>query len=52
MENLNAVFINYGLSQTERLNKVNRIAIRKMKVLENFGDRKLLTNEKSRVEWN
>lgn len=35
IENLNAVFINYGLSQTECLNKVNRIAIQRMKVLEN-----------------
>lgn len=52
IENLNAVFINYGLSQTECLNKVNRIAIQQMKVLENVGERKLLTNEKSRVEWN
>lgn len=44
MENLNAVFINDGLSQRERLEKLNKIAIQQMKVLENIEDRKLLTN--------
>lgn len=43
MENLNAVFINEGLSQRLRLEKLNRIAIEQMKVLENIGSRKLLT---------
>ena len=42
MENLNAVFINDGLPQRERLEKLNRIAIQQMKVLENVEDRKLL----------
>lgn len=34
LENLNAVFINDGLSQAERLRKLNSIAIQQMKVLE------------------
>ena len=42
MENLNAVFINEGLSQKERLIKLNKIAIQQMQVLENVGNRKLL----------
>lgn len=44
MENLNAVFINDGLPQRERLEKLNKIAIQQMKVLENVDDRKLLTD--------
>ena len=44
MENLNAVFINDGISQSERLEKLNKIAIQQMKVLENIEDRKLLTD--------
>ena len=42
MENLNAVFINDGLKQSERLEKLNKIAIQQMKILENVEDRKLL----------
>ncbi len=42
MENINAVLINDGLPQTERLVKLNQIAIQQMKVLEGDGDRKLL----------
>ena len=42
MENLNAVFINDGIPQAERLIKLNKIAIEQMKVLENIEDRKLL----------
>ena len=42
MENLNAVFINEGLAQSERLEKLNKIAIQQMKVLENIEDRKFL----------
>ena len=42
MENLNAVFINEGLPQSERLIKLNKIAIQQMQVLENVGNRKLL----------
>ena len=33
MENLNAVFINKGMPQRERLIELNRIAIHQMKVL-------------------
>lgn len=42
MESLNAVFIEQGLPQGERLLKLNQIAIQQMKVLENDGDRRLL----------
>ena len=42
MENLNAVFINEGLAQTDRLIKLNQIAIQQMCVLENVENRKLL----------
>ena len=42
MENLNAVFINDGLPQSQRLEKLNQIAIAQMKVLENIEDRTLL----------
>ena len=42
MENLNAVFIKEGFSQIERLEKLNKIAVEQMKILENIGDRKLL----------
>ena len=44
MENLNAVFINDGIPQSERLEKLNKIAIHQMKVLENVDDRILLTD--------
>ena len=42
MENLNAVFINEGMPQSERLIKLNEIAIHQMKVLEDTGARHLL----------
>ena len=42
MENLNAVFIDQGLSQGERLIKLNQIAIQQMKVLEGDDNRKLI----------
>lgn len=42
MENLNAVFINDSLPQSERLIKLNQIAIAQMQVLENIEDRQLL----------
>ncbi len=44
MENLNAVFINDGMPQIERLEKLNKIAIQQMKVLENIEDKNLLTD--------
>ena len=42
MENLNAVFINDGLPQSERLVKLNQIAIHQMSVLEGTNKGKLL----------
>ena len=42
MENLNAVFIEQGIPQSERLVKLNQIAIQQMRVLESDGSRKLL----------
>ena len=38
MENLNAVFIEQGNPQGERLIKLNQIAIHQMSVLENKND--------------
>lgn len=43
MENLNALFIEQGMPQGERLVKLNQIAIHQMSVLESSdNDRKLL----------
>ena len=42
MENLNAVFIDQGIPQGERLVKLNQIAIQQMRVLEDDGNRKFL----------
>jgi len=42
MENINAVLINDGMSQGERLVKLNQIAIQQMQVLEGSGGRYLL----------
>ena len=42
MENINAVFINSGMPQGERLVKLNQIAIQQMRVLEDTSVRKLL----------
>lgn len=42
MENLNAIFINDGMSQSERLMKLNQIAIHQMKILENSNNKKIL----------
>jgi hypothetical protein len=42
MENLNAVFIEQGMSQSDQLIKLNQIAIHQMQILENNSDRKLL----------
>lgn len=44
MENINAVFIQQGTTQSERLMKLNQIAIQQMSVLESGenADRKLL----------
>ncbi len=42
MESLNAVFIDEGFSQRERLIKLNQIAIQQMKVLKEVENRRLL----------
>ena len=42
MENLNAVFIQEGMAQQERLLKLNRIAIQQMRVLADMDGRKLM----------
>ena len=42
MENLNAVFIQEGMDQHERLLKLNRIAIQQMRVLADMDGRKLM----------
>jgi hypothetical protein len=42
MENINAVLINDGMQQGERLVKLNQIAIQQMQVLESNEGRKLL----------
>ncbi|MEE1289953.1 MAG: hypothetical protein UHW86_02850 [Spirochaetota bacterium] len=43
-------FINEGLAQSERLEKLNKIAIQQMKVLENVDDKRILklTDSESR----
>ena len=42
MENINAVLINDGVPQGERLVKLNQIAIQQMQVLEGNNNRELL----------
>ena len=42
MENLNAVFINEGIPQPERLQKLNQIAIQQMTILEQTSEHKIL----------
>lgn len=44
LENLNAVFINEGLPQSERLEKLNLIAIQQMRVLENYENHNMLSD--------
>ncbi len=41
LENINALFINEGLNQTERILKLNKIAIKQMIVLQSFETKKL-----------
>ncbi len=45
LENINAVFINDGMPQQNRLHKLNEIAIQQMSVLEGVGNRKMLKQE-------
>ncbi len=42
MENLNAVFIQQGVSQHDRLIRLNQIAIHQMSILENDGSHRNL----------
>lgn len=42
MENINALLIDEGVSQGERLMRLNQIAINQMRVLENDDNRDLL----------
>ncbi len=42
LENINAVLINEGIEQKERLIKLNQIAIQQMKILQDVENRKLL----------
>ena len=42
MENINSVMINENVPQSERLEKLNKIAIHQMNILENCNNRKLL----------
>ncbi|NOZ45763.1 MAG: KilA-N domain-containing protein [Chlorobi bacterium] len=45
LENLNAVFINEGLPQPERLKRLNQIAIQQMKILLSDNPVKVMENE-------
>ena len=42
LENINAVMINDGIPQPQRLRKLNEIAIQQMRILSEVGNRKLL----------
>jgi hypothetical protein len=42
MENINAVLINEGISQKERLIKLNKIVIQQMNILQNIENKDLL----------
>jgi hypothetical protein len=42
LENLNAVFINEKMSQSERLVRLNKIAIQQMQILQEVENKKLL----------
>jgi len=50
LENLNAVFINDGLEQSERLVKLNQIAISQMKILLNDKSVKMLNPKKEHTD--
>ena len=43
MENINAIFINQGISQSERLIKLNHIAIQQIRVLQEVEKSKVFT---------
>ena len=50
LENLNSVFINDGLSQPERLKRLNKIAISQMKILTENNFKYLKHNEEKLVK--
>ena len=50
LENLNSVFINDGLSQPERLKRLNKIAISQMKILTESNFKYLKHNEEKLVK--
>ena len=52
MENLNSVFINDGIPQEERLERLNKIAIQQMNVLENIAKKQFLSLEDESEEIN
>ena len=52
MENLNSVFINDGIPQEERLERLNKIAIQQMNVLENIAKKRFLSLEDESEEIN
>ena len=47
MENINAVFINEGMQQSERLHRLNKIAIQQMSILEDVESKRLLNSNES-----
>ena len=47
LESLNAVLINDGLEQSQRLEKLNKIAISQMKILVDDGDEYLAIGTKA-----
>ena len=46
MENLNSVFINDNMPQSARIEKLNKIAIQQMKILEDIEDKTPLIEKK------
>ena len=52
MENLNSVFINDGIPQEERLERLNKIAIQQMNILENIAKKRFLSLEDETEEIN
>lgn len=50
LENLNSVFLNDGLNQAERLERLNKIAISQIKILSE-SNVKYLKNNKEKIEF-
>ena len=49
LESLNSVFINDGVSQSERLLKLNKVAISQMKVLSEVTDRTIFLPDQKEI---